>query len=172
LLRPYRLDDAATVFAAIEETRASLERWVPDIGHRRSVADVRSGLAFLSAAAAKDCSRFVLGVWDRSTDEFLGEIGLYTIDHERHVGEVGYWLRERARGHGFIAEALETLAEHAQHTIGLRCLEAHVASENAASRRVLERLGFTVVGHRAPAPHWDGEVADVLIYSRATRGGL
>jgi hypothetical protein len=48
VLRPYRLADTQAVWEAIDESRASLERWVPDIGGRRTPSDVRTGLESLT----------------------------------------------------------------------------------------------------------------------------
>jgi RimJ/RimL family protein N-acetyltransferase len=165
LLRSYTLADSQAVFEAIDETRPSLERWVPDIGCRRTVEAVRGGLAHLITPAAHQPSAFVYGVWELSSKRFVGEVGLYSIDYERGVGEVGYWLRQRARGNGYVTEAVQVLASHAAVSLGLSHLEAHIACDNLPSRRLVERLGFRVTGQRAPAPRWDGEVGDVLIYS-------
>jgi RimJ/RimL family protein N-acetyltransferase len=153
------------VFEAIDETRASLTQWVPDIGCRRTIRDVQTGLANLITSTAVDNGPIVMGIWQRFSHQFLGEVGLYSIDHERGVGEVGYWLRRRARGNGYISEAVRTLATYAKANVGVSRLEAHIAVENVSSRRVVERLGFDITGHRAPAPRWDGEVGDVLIYA-------
>jgi RimJ/RimL family protein N-acetyltransferase len=121
-------------------------------------------LAKLITSIAVDNNALVMGIWGRGSHQFLGEVGLYSLDHERRVGEVGYWLRQRARGNGFIQEAVRTLATYAT-AHGVSRLEAHVAAENLSSRRVVERLGFDIAGHRTPAPRWDGEVGDVLIYA-------
>jgi ribosomal-protein-serine acetyltransferase len=164
-LRSYNLADAEAVFEAIDETRLSLTHWVPDIGCRRTALEVQTGLAYLINSAAQQRDSVVLGIWERSSKRFLGEVGLYSIDYDRGVGEVGYWLRQRAWGNGYIAEAVRTLASNARAKIGVSALEAHIALENLPSRRVVERLGFHVAGHRPPAPHFDGEVGDVLIYT-------
>jgi RimJ/RimL family protein N-acetyltransferase len=165
VLRTYRPTDAEAVFEAIDETRGSLTEWVPDIGCRRTVREVRTGLANLITSAAVANDPIVMGIWGRGSNQFLGEVGLYSIDHERKVGEVGYWLRQRARGNGYIQEAVRTLTTHARAEVGLSRLEAHIAAENVSSRRVVERLGFEIAGHRAPKPRWDGQVGDVLIYA-------
>jgi RimJ/RimL family protein N-acetyltransferase len=165
LLRTYTVSDAEVVFEAIDETRASLSQWVPDIGCRGTIGEVQTGLANLIASSAVDNDPIVMGIWERVSHQFLGEVGLYSIDIGRRVGEVGYWLRQRARGKGYIHEAVQTLAAYATADIGISRLEAHIAAENTSSRRVVERLGFDIAGHRAPAPRWDGEVGDVLIYT-------
>jgi RimJ/RimL family protein N-acetyltransferase len=162
-LRTYSPSDAELVWQGIEESRSSLLRWVPDIGRRVDAADVRRALASLASPRAQE-HRLVLGVWDRLTSAFLGEVGIYDLDRAAGMAEIGYWIRRTARGHGYATEALRTLLEHARRELGVERFEAHIAVDNASSRRVAERLGFRLEGQRAPAPRWDGEVGCVLVY--------
>jgi RimJ/RimL family protein N-acetyltransferase len=163
VLRAYTRTDALAVWGAIAESRASLARWTPDIGRRSSVADVQAGLEQLEQAHARG-ERLVYGLWRREDDAFLGEIGLHDIDWDRRVASVGYWLRASARGQGLIDEALEVLQTHASRTLGLWHLEAHIAAENAASRRVVMRHGYALKRARSADAQWDGEASSVLIY--------
>jgi RimJ/RimL family protein N-acetyltransferase len=54
--------------------------------------------------------------------------------------EVGYWLGKEYWGKGIASRALEEFLKQ----IETRPLYAHVAKHNIASRRVLEKCGFTV----------------------------
>jgi ribosomal-protein-serine acetyltransferase len=164
VLRAYTPTDAPSVWAAISESRSSLVRWTPDIGRRVSLADVQTGLERLDQACARG-ERLVYGVWRRDVGAFLGEVGLHDIDWDRRAASVGYWLRVSARGQGLIDEALEVLQAHASRVLGLRDLEAHIAAENAASRRVVERHGYLLKGARCADARWDGEASRVLIYA-------
>jgi len=56
--------------------------------------------------------------------------------------EVGYWIGKEHWGKGIASRALSEFLE----LIKTRPLFAHVAKHNIASRRVLEKCGFTVVG--------------------------
>jgi RimJ/RimL family protein N-acetyltransferase len=56
--------------------------------------------------------------------------------------EVGYWLGKEYWGNGIATRALEEFLKH----IETRPLYAHVAKHNIASRRVLEKCGFTISG--------------------------
>jgi RimJ/RimL family protein N-acetyltransferase len=55
--------------------------------------------------------------------------------------EVGYWLGKEYWGKGIASRALEQFLR----AIETRPLYAHVAKHNTASKRVLEKCGFTVV---------------------------
>lgn len=56
--------------------------------------------------------------------------------------EVGYWIGKEYWGKGIATRALEEFLEQ----IDTRPLYAHVAKQNIASRRVLEKCGFVVSG--------------------------
>jgi RimJ/RimL family protein N-acetyltransferase len=164
IIRPYRPADAPAVWEAIAESRASLACWTPDIGRSATLAEVQAGLEQLGRARARR-ERLVYGIWDRRDQRFLGEIGLHDIDWDRRTAAVGYWLRLSARGQGLVTEALAILEAYATQTLGLQRFEAHVAPENLASRRVVERHGYLWVGERPADAEWDGDAGTVLIYA-------
>jgi ribosomal-protein-alanine N-acetyltransferase len=167
VLRPYRLADTQAVWEAIDESRASLERWVPDIGCRRTPSDVRIGLESLLSDSR---DRQIFAICDRAGGGILGEVGLYSVDWPNGCGEIGYWLRETARQRGYMAEALQLVIGHATHGLGLRRLEAHIAPDNTYSVRSVERQGFRVDRPRAPMAGLDAVAASIVIYAREHRG--
>lgn len=59
---------------------------------------------------------------------------------------VGYWVASDATGGGVATAAVALGADHCFGPVGLHRLEATVRPENAASRRVLEKLGFRQEG--------------------------
>ena len=163
--RTYRATDAETISDAIEESRASLTRWVPDIARRHTPAEVRAGLEVL--ASDPQSPHLIFGLWARSTRSYVGEAGFYHVDWAHRCAEVGYWLRATARRRGYAAEGLQLLCDVAAHDLHLDRLEAHIAVENAASRLVAERRGFRVAGERTAATYWDGVSDRMLIYALA-----
>lgn len=61
------------------------------------------------------------------------------------TAEVSYWTHAGKRGRGYARNALALLAGYAA-SIGVTRLEAHIAPDNHASRRVAESAGFTQAG--------------------------
>ena len=100
-------------------------------------------------------------------DEPVGRVSLYGINREHGRGEVGCLIGERHRGRGYGTAALRTLAYLALTSDGidLRRLEATVAVEHVASRRMVERVGFQCEG--IARAYWiaDGELLDVARYA-------
>jgi RimJ/RimL family protein N-acetyltransferase len=71
--------------------------------------------------------------------EVAGTIGSWGAAGER---EITYWIGRRYWGKGIATAALQAFLAVEQS----RPLHARVASDNVASRRVLEKCGFRVVG--------------------------
>ncbi|MGH3589262.1 MAG: GNAT family N-acetyltransferase, partial [Pseudonocardia sp.] len=59
---------------------------------------------------------------------------------------VGYWIDSTVAGGGAITAAVALTVDHCFSRVGLHRLEATVRPENAASLRVLEKLGFREEG--------------------------
>jgi RimJ/RimL family protein N-acetyltransferase len=154
---------------AIRETQASLWRFVPDIARRNTTDLVVRGIASLARAHTRG-DKFVCGIWDRPAGTYLGEVGLYAIDRTTDTAEMGYWLRESARGQGYALEAVRLLAKQAFDDLGMRQIEAHIGQENTASRRVAERAGFELTGYRLAILPSDPTTGTMLIYKLGAIG--
>jgi RimJ/RimL family protein N-acetyltransferase len=59
-------------------------------------------------------------------------------------GEIGYWLAPEGRGHGYATEAARAVCQWAFDRLRLEIIEWRAEVGNVASRRVAERVGFTV----------------------------
>ena len=81
----------------------------------------------------------------RKTDNILiGTCGYVWL--RPHRGEIGYELRRDSWGQGIMAEAVHAIVEFGFAELGLNRIEALVMVENAASTRLLNKLGFTQEG--------------------------
>ena len=99
---------------------------------------------------------------DLRSGELLGGASLHHFDPLRAVVEVGYWLFVGARGRGVATRSVQQMTEHAVAN-GIWRVEAHVRVGNAASERVLERLGFEREGvKRKYLRHGDDRVDATL----------
>jgi RimJ/RimL family protein N-acetyltransferase len=80
----------------------------------------------------------------------VGDAGFFGPPAAAGEVEIGYALVPRARGSGLAEEAVALLAGWALSQPGVRALTARVAPGNAASLRLLDRLGFVADGRSAP----------------------
>lgn len=79
----------------------------------------------------------------------LGRFNLY--DLQDGTANVGYRVAQRIAGHGVATAALRQLCRFAAHRHGLRTLKASTSHQNAASQKVLIKVGFGPVGPADPA---------------------
>ena len=86
------------------------------------------------------------GVWMfRNPDGgFVGRCGIHrwSLDGRSEV-ELGYVVRPELWSQGFATEMASAVARHAFSVLGLPELVGFTLPENIASRRVLEKVGFT-----------------------------
>ena len=84
-------------------------------------------------------------VVDADTDELLGSMGLMRLDDEGATVEIGYWIAAAARGRGVGTRSARVVTAAALAG-GAQRIELRAMVENAGSRRIAERVGYTLEG--------------------------
>jgi RimJ/RimL family protein N-acetyltransferase len=88
------------------------------------------------------------GVWaaiEKSTGEFIGWLSLRAHDGDLEKVELGYRLRRSAWGKGYATEGSQALVDKGFSELGARRISATTMTVNAASRRVMEKVGLKYV---------------------------
>ena len=110
----------------------------------------------------------------------VGWIGANRPDLANRRADIGYWVLAAARGRGLAARATALFVPWLVETLGLVRVEAVVAPDNHASRRVVEGLGFEREGllraymvfpaglWRGAGPHDEPVSHDMLMYARVS----
>ena len=80
----------------------------------------------------------------------VGDAGFFGSPGGDGEVEIGYALVPGARGAGLAGQAVALLAEWAASQPGVRAVTARVEPDNAASVRLLHRLGFVADGRAGP----------------------
>lgn len=141
LLRPWTPDDLLPLRAAIDESLAEVQRWLP------WGAEEPSSLAHLAArldrytrdyAAGTSCR---LALVDATDGALLGSGALLPYPGPGAL-EVGYWVRTGASGQGLATRAAAALVRHAFRARGVERMELWTKVGNDASMVVARRLGF------------------------------
>ena len=105
-----------------------------------------------------------LVVADQASDKAIGTCLLFRLEEASRRAELGYVLGRAHWGRGLMQEALSALLTRAFGMMALRRLEAEVDTRNAASARLLQRLGFSREGLLRQRWVTKGEAKDVEIY--------
>jgi RimJ/RimL family protein N-acetyltransferase len=86
----------------------------------------------------------------RETGLVIGECGWYGPPGDDGEVEIGYGFVAAYRGQGYGTEAVRALVGWVRTQPGVRTVTAGTEVTNLASRRLLERLGFTVAATAGP----------------------
>ncbi len=107
---------------------------------------------------------------DRVSDgAFIGWCSLNRWNPEYRSASLGYCFDDAAWGHGYGTEAARALLRWAFDTLDLNRVQAETDTRNAASARVLEKLGFVREGTLREDCIVNGEVSDSWVYGLIER---
>lgn len=159
-LRPTVDGDVSRIVEACNDSRT--RHWLRTLPDPYTEATAR---AFVQTGPLQASlgHRVAWAVTQPGDDQLLAHISVFRLADPLNPtgGEVGYWAHPDARGRGVVGAALETVVAHAFTSVaeggfGRHRLQIGAAWDNAASRHVAERAGFTLVGHF----HADGVVGN------------
>jgi ribosomal-protein-alanine N-acetyltransferase len=129
------------------ESRAFLEPWEPSWAPDELE---KSAWRYRLRRYREDFARgtaIAFFIFETKTGKLLGGVTLGNIRHGVAKScHIGYWIGEKYAGQGYMADALELLAQHAFDTMRLHRIEAACIPGNTRSIRVLEKAGFTREG--------------------------
>lgn len=100
---------------------------------------------------------------------FLGWAGLSEWNPDHRSAKLGYVLGEPAWGHGYATEAARALLTWAFDALDLNRVQAEADTRNAASARVLEKLGFVHEGTLREDCVVNGVASDSWVYGLLRR---
>lgn len=139
-LRPWETGDAPAIFAAIEESRAALQQWLPGAGGVTHIDEVRSYIAATTELRNSGASYDYVIVDARSGD-VLGGCGLTQINRNHRFCNLYYWVRTSRARQGIARRAIQLAARFGLEGVGLTRVEIVVQPENIASLRAAEKAG-------------------------------
>lgn len=164
-LRPFAPADAEALYALQSNPRV-LRYWDSPPWKERSRAE-RFLAACSELAQQGTGARLAL---ERAADEaFIGWCCLVQWNPDHRSATLGYCLGEAAWGHGFATEAAGALLRWAFATLDLNRVQAQTDTRNAASARVLEKLGFVREGTLREDCIVDGDISDSWVYGLLRR---
>jgi len=174
LIRPKQVGDGAITAAAVAETWDDLHKWMRwaekmdkftaeamEIRNRQVMASfiLREGIELIGVETATGTAV----IW----------CGLHDIDWQGRQCDTGFWVRKCAQGRGFATEAANALVRYALGALSMRRVGLTHSEGNEASRRVAEKLGFSLEGiQKAANVLPGGKYADRYCYARFDVTGM
>jgi ribosomal-protein-alanine N-acetyltransferase len=97
--------------------------------------------------------------------ELIGQITLGGISYGAYRGgHIGYWISQEYSNRGLTTRAVRELSRYAMEELRMHRIEIALRPENAASKRVAEKAGFTFEGLRPRFLHIDGSWRDHIVF--------
>ena len=164
-LRPFTAADTDAIFGVFSNPRV-MRYWDAPAWSERAQAE-----RFIATSQRMeqegDGARLAI---ERAADQALvGQCALFRCNPTYRSAAIGYCLDDAAWGQGFATEAVGALLQWAFDTLDLNRVQAELDTRNAASARVLEKLGFVREGTLREDCIVNGEVSDSWVYGLLRR---
>ena len=167
-LRPLTSADAAAWREVRNRNAAWLRRWdatAPPGADNRARTFGSMLRAMRKAAHAGTQLPFAVEV----DGAFVGQVSVNNIVRgSAQFASVGYWIDERVANRGITTRAVALVIDYCFRVAGLHRLEIAIRPENAASLRVVEKLGLASIGVAPRYLHIDGDWRDHRIFAVTT----
>jgi len=160
-LRLLEEQQAEAVFRLLKENRKHLQAELTWLTDELTLEDAREYIrAGLARQAANNGLR--AGIWLHG--ELAGIASLHGVVWTDRKASLGYWLGEPFQGKGLVTRTCASLINHAFGELDLNRLEIQCDRENVRSRKVAERLGFSLEGILRQAWWSQGRFVDEAVY--------
>ena len=151
--------DAEPLLTFERENRAFFARWVTDRGDDYFSSFVARHKSLVAENQARTSLLYVVR---DSDNQVVGRVNITDI-HDPEVTELGYRMAQSVQGRGLATRMVsEALAEAKAQ--GVRTIRARTTTRNAASQRVLERVGFSETSGHRESLEVAGEILAVIHY--------
>lgn len=101
--------------------------------------------------------------------QVIGEVNLNNVIRgAMQAGTIGYWVDQRAAGHGYVAEGVVLVLQYAFEQLQLHRIEICIVPRNLRSRRIVEKLAIRDEGVAERYLEIDGTWEDHVRYGITT----
>lgn len=94
--------------------------------------------------------------------KMIGSICLWNFKEEHNSAEVGYALHPTFQNQGIMSETLARTLDYGFNKLKLDLIEAFTHSENASSKRLLEKHGFVLNSNRVDKDNTNNLIYEVF----------
>lgn len=142
-LRQFVPEDARKIYLLSQES--GLRTWLPDQVYDSEEQALKVLLYLIETLRDPGnpaLGPYVLGVHFNESNELIGHVGLSPLHGQV---EIGYAIEDKHQGKGLATQVVRAMSDSALTRFELPRVLGIVASDNAASCRVLVRAGFVLV---------------------------
>jgi RimJ/RimL family protein N-acetyltransferase len=171
LLRPFTGADAASFAAAVQESGATVGKWMSWAHSSYTETDALSWFAHCDTERV-DGTSHEFGIFDAESQQFVGGCGLNQFNVANGFCNLGYWVRQSWQRRGAAAAAARTLARFAFAELGQGRVEIVVAVGNAPSLALAAKTGALREGLARSRLKLHGRFTDAYVFSLVPEPGV
>ena len=132
----------------------------------RAEDEVRAFVAmFVRLQGEMPRSKFQLAIEAKADGRLIGNCGVRQAEPGARVADMGYELAPDEWGKGYATEAAAAMRDFAFGVLGVHRLWASCVADNAASARVLAKLGMVFEGRLRQNEFYKGRWWDELVFA-------
>lgn len=166
LIRSPQPGDGPLLMEAVTESLDILKPWMP-WAHNPVTPEAEEGIVRRMHAHFLTREDLPLFILKKDTGEFVGGSGLHRMDWDVPHFEIGYWIRVKFQGKGYMTEAVRGISNFAFEKLFAERVEIRMDARNERSWKVAERARFKYEGTlRSDARTTEGGLRDTRIYSK------
>ena len=150
VLKPPQIGEGNHIASAVRETWKDLhewEDWAKDVS-------VQGTEEYWEAKTRRAKAQFILRerlqfrIYNIDTKKFVGFVELCQPNWSVRSFILGYWIRQSEQNKGYATKATNALLRYAFGPLEARHVGIGHALGNKASEKVIEKLGFKIIGER------------------------
>ena len=160
-IKKWELTDAGDLARALSNTKVQ-DNLRDGLPYPYTEKDGTDYISAMLSADENETFAFAITVDDKA----VGSIGVFRQDNiHRQTAELGYYIAEKYWGKGLMTEAVTQMCEYVFEKSDIIRIYAEPFAYNAASCRVLEKVGFQYEGTLRSNAVKNGKVIDMKMYS-------
>jgi ribosomal-protein-serine acetyltransferase len=132
-----------SIFDMVNENRNHLRPWLPFVDRMQTVEFTKNFVNKIMQRN-KDGTEYAFVIFN--DEKMVGFVGVYNIDNQHNIGEIGYWIIENAQGNGVVTKSCKGLIDFCFNDLKLNRIEIRCGTENFKSKTIPEKLNFTKEG--------------------------
>jgi len=165
-IRAPRPGDSLEIVQAVNDSLAELRPWMKWAQAEPRVEDQEVRIRQRMADWITRRELLML-LFLRGSETLVGSSGLHNINWAVRSFEIGYWVRTKFSGQGYVTEAVNGITTFAFRYLQARRVEIRCDAGNLRSIAVAKRCGFFLEGRfRRDDLGVNGDLRDTLLFSK------
>lgn len=134
---------ASSIHQLVDSNRDYLRTWLSFVDKMQTI-EFAEKFVRISMQRNKKGNEFAFVIFFEHV--MVGRIGVYKIDYEKKVGEIGYWIGEKLQSRGIITHICRVLIDFCFKDLRLQRVDIKCRNTKFKSKTVAQRLHFTYEG--------------------------